>query len=750
MLSPHDSWNAGSESLVHSVIARVLRTESPRILLSRGGPDDWIPQPLLLPSADIIELSGGVSFIEDVEKHFREQLPPDSLLLLPPLVNWPSLPPDFRGRHPRRALHEVALARVLALVPVGTRIAAAPPVPLFGSEVSRSLREELQGHLSVVMEHRHTWPGLHRRFRMHMAVFEKADDDRGSTDSLLRFFHIPAGVDDDHTLAADVEADLADLLTRDGGQTRWGFVLREGLPRGEPWVYDLYSPQSMALQEDLRELGELRLLAELADFPRTIHAVARRGSLLDPDGEEGVPLLEGRNITLNGNVLWDQTRHRIRESEELLMPGDICLRAIWNPTAQLVSAQIPLAAPPLAAGNSLVVLRKKEEASEEEWQVLRDYLQSPRAADLMAPRALGSIHLNRKALGELPVPVPDEALRAALRRLTEAAADFESWRDETERQKRGLFDYPASQAGRLHLMQAGKRARQRQKAGRSVESLGFRIRTQYPYPLAYRWRAVEARARGLEDYQSVLDCAEATICYLALLAIIGAQVPDVHIGKLVAIGRRLVERGKGVGLGDWIAVLREVGTSKHFRDLKTFPFPEVLTVLTDEDTNGAVQRLQEARNDQAHGRGPKGAAVVAAIEDRLPDLERLLQSAEFLTEYPFRFINETKRDSLSGLTRIGYRDLMGDHVLVPLVWDEHESCEIEAESVYFVDRVGRYHLARPWLVWMTCPERRLKGAFHLERYDKKCDTVILKSLEHGHTMVDERLGSVFRALGFLT
>ena len=583
-----------------------------------------------------------------------------------------------------------------------------------------------------------------------MAVFEKADDDLGSRDSLLRFFHIPAGVEDDHTLAADVDADLAALLAREGGQTRWGFVLREGLPSGEPWVYDLYSPQSMALQKDLRELGELRPLAELADFARTIHAVTRRGSLLDPDGEEGVPLLEGRNITLNGDVLWDQTRYRIRESEELLVPGDICLRAIWNPTAQLVSAQIPLGVPPLAAGNTLVVLRKKEEASEEEWQVLRDYLQSPRAADLMAPRALGSIHLNRKALGELPVPVPDEALSVALRRLTEAAADFESWRDETERQKRGLFDYPASQAGRLHLMQAGKRARQRQKAARSVESLAFRIRTQYPYPLAYRWRTVEARAKGLEDYQSVLDCAEATICYLALLAIVGAQVLDVHIGKLVEIGRGLVERDKGIGLGDWIAVLREVGTSKHFRDLKTFPFPEVLTVLTDEDTNGAVQRLQEARNDQAHGRGPKGAAVVAAIEDRLADLERLFQSAEFLAEYPFRLINETKRDSLSGLTRIGYRDLMGDHVLVPLAWDEHESSEIEAESVYFVDRVGRYHLARPWLAWMTCPERRLPGAFHLERYDKKCDTVILKSLEHGHTMVDERLGSVFRALGFLT
>ena len=751
MLSPNDSCNAGLDFLLRSVAERVLRTESPRILLTRCESDDWVPRALLLPRADIVELSGGISFVEEMEDHLREQRPPDSLLMLPPLVNWHSLPRDFRRRHPRRGLHEVALARVLALVPVGTCVATVLPVPLFGSETSRSLREELQRHLSVVIEYRHAWPNLHRSFRMHMAVFEKACDDRETTDSPLRFFHIPAEVEDEgRSLTAEVDTDLANLLARTAGRTRWGFVLREGLPLGEPWIYDLYSPQSMALQENLRDLGELRPLAELADFPRTNHTLTRRGSLLDPGAEEGVPLLEGRDISLNGDVLCDQTRHKTHESKALLMPGDICLRAFWNSTAQLVSAQIPRDAPPLAAANSIVVLRKKEETTEEEWQLLGDFLRSTRAAELMAPRAMGSIRLNRRALEELPVPVPDEALRVALRRLTEAAADFESWREETERQKRGLFGYSASQKGRLHLMQAGKRARQRQRAGRAVESLAFRIRSQYPHPLAYRWRTVESRAKGLEDYHSVLDCAESTLCYLAILAIVGARVAGAEIGQLVEIGRRLVERGRGIGLGDWIAVLREVGTSKGFRDLKPFPFPEVLTVLTDKDTDCAVQRLLDARNNQAHGRGPKGATVAVEIENRCADLEVLLEASEFLVDYPLRLIEETKRDSLSGLTQIVYRDLMGDHPLVPLDSDDHESSEIEAGSVYVLDRAGRYHLARPWFSWRTCPECQRPATFHVEQYDRKNDTVTLKSLEHGHTMKDESLGSVFRTLGFLT
>ena len=348
------------------------------------------------------------------------------------------------------------------------------------------------------------------------------------------------------------------------------------------------------------------------------------------------------------------------------------------------------------------------------------------------------------------MPVPDEALRVALRRLTKAAEDFESWREETERQKRGLFGFSASQEGRLHLMQAGKRARQRQRAGRAIESLAFRIRTQYPHPLAYRWRTVEASAKRLEDYISVLDCAESTLCYLAILAIVGARVAGADIRQLIEIGRRLVERGRGIGLGDWIAVLREVGKSKRFRNLKPFPFPEVLTVLTNKDTDDAIQRLQEARNNQAHGRGPEGATIAVAIENRCADLEVLLEATEFLVDYPLRLIEETKRDSLSGRTQIDYRDLMGDHPLVPLHSDNHESSEIEAGSVYFLDRAERYHLARPWLSWRTCPKCQRPATFHVDQYDRKDDTVKLKSLEHGHTMEDKSLGSVFRALGFLT
>ena len=736
-------------SLLQSMIEQVLRTESPCTLMGPRNADGWVPKAVVLPQANVVELSGGANFVDDLERYLGEREELDSLLLLPPLIPWRSLPPRFRRIHRGQSLQDVALKQTLNLAPVGTRMAALLPVHFFSSERLRSLREVLQCHLRVVIEHNHSWPSVHPSFRMHTAVFEKTRGDAKSGSALLRFFRIPSEVNDDHGLTLEVENDLRRLLARTGGPTNWGFVLRDGLPDGEPWVFDLYSPQSVALQNDLRELGELRPLADLADFAPIINVTARRASLLDAEHEEGIPLLEGRNITRAGVVLWDQARYRIREPSSLLQPGDICLRAIWSPSTRLVVASIPNGSPRLAPAHSLIVLRKRPGTTPEQWQVLTEYLRSDRASDLMAGRALGSIHLSRQALAKLSVPVPDEALSVALRSLTAAAADFESWRKDTERQKRALFSFAATREGRLNLLQSGKRARQRQRAARSVDELPFRIRTQFPYPIAYRWRTVEARADGLEDYHNVLDCAEATLCYLALMAIIGAQSVGLHIGKLEDVGRQLVERGKGIGLGDWIGVLREVGASKSFRRVKAFPFPEVLTVLKDKDPHDAVQRLFEARNDQAHQRGPREGELPEALEERCADLEVLLSAVEFLAEYRLRAIEETRRDSLSGLTLIRCRDLMGDHPLVPLAEDQQESAEIEKDSLYFLDRTGRYYLARPWLTWQQCPKCRRPAAFHPERYDRSQGRVSLKSLEHGHVMDDNSLLSVFRTLKFL-
>ena len=734
---------------MHTLLGLVLRTINSRTLLVCATAKKLKIEPFLLPNAHTVELSRGVEFADKLENHLRQGEPPASVLLLPPLLRRRSLPRAFRKEYPFRCLEDVAIERALNRLPPGTPIAVLLPPNFLGSEGYRVSREALHPHLRMVFEIDRPWPGLHPKFRIHFAVFEKI----GTSSSVippLRFFRVPESTTHpEHQSRDDIGLDLEKLLEREGGSTRWGFVLREGLAAGEPWVFDLYSPQAAAFRDDLQKIGDVRPLGELADFIPTNRLGNPRASLLDSDQNEGVPLLAGRNIGLNGELHWDQVRYRIAKPKSLLKAGDICLRAFLNSSGILVTAQIPDNAPPLAAEDTLIGLRKKEETTLEEWQVLVDFLPSFKASRLIAPLSGNLVRLNRSHLRKLPVPVPDQALQLALRKLNDAAANFESWRNEALQQKRALFSVAGSQEGRNRVLQAGKRARQRHHAAKLVEKTSFRIRTQYPYPLAYRWRVVEARHEGLEDYLNVLECAEATLCYLALVAIVGAQSQGLRIGGLQEIGRQLIERKAGISLGNWISVLQEVGGPKISRASSAFPFPEVLRVLAQSDTKEAVAQLKKARNDHAHGRGPKGSQVAKATEQRCADLEGLLASVDFLSDYPLRLVEKATRDSLKGRTQIRYRDLMGDHPLVPFETDEQESAELENGSLYFVDSAGHYHLARPWLTWRFCPECRRPSVFHLDRYDNKVGVAKLKSLEHGHGFDDKEIAAVFRSLEFL-
>jgi hypothetical protein len=208
-------------------------------------------------------------------------------------------------------------------------------------------------------------------------------------------------------------------------------------------------------------------------------------------------------------------------------------------------------------------------------------------------------------------------------------------------------------------------------------------------------------------------------------------------------------------MGDWAAIVRETCTAKQFRKLDDgTPFYDITRVLSG-DNNTVLQRLLDRRNDQAHNRGPKGAAsiqrqFVAAVAD----LEALLQAAEFLSEYPLYYIEQTSVDSLAGINTYTYRQLMGDHPLVPLRSAQTESFALEAHSLYLVDRGGSLHLLRPLLVRRQCPSCGVWATYYLDTYERRSSQCVLKPMEHGHdagspSLQDANLAPAFRAVGLL-
>ena len=74
--SPAALPSSGLSSLLQSLIEQVLRTDSPRTLLGPRNVNNWVPEALLLPKADVVELSGGATFIDDLERYLGERRQP--------------------------------------------------------------------------------------------------------------------------------------------------------------------------------------------------------------------------------------------------------------------------------------------------------------------------------------------------------------------------------------------------------------------------------------------------------------------------------------------------------------------------------------------------------------------------------------------------------------------------------------------------------------------------------------------------
>ena len=712
----------------------------------------WALPPAFLPeSCNQVVLPHQPSFVDSLREVLLQN-PPQRLLLLPPLIAPSHLPEELRAAHPGLGLEEITLKVALEFLPGGSRMAVILPSGGFPSSIrGTSLREEVVSKATVryVITHNHDWTELglqlHPKFKMTILILDKIP----ALEEPIRFFKIPPmnQVED----VQEIVENFRHLTHKGGGTTDYGYVHREPIEPGEPYLYDRYHPDLLQKQQDMSYFGEVRPLEEIVTLVKGLHIVTDVHLLLPGDSSEGVPVLESRDIRHDGSLSTEDTRYRSNAPAEwYLQPGDICLRATLGEGKRVPVAEIKDGTA-LVASQNVIVLRPNPDVSQEDRELLLAYLRSDTAMAIL--RAYGvQLHLNFATLQNLPVPVPDEDLSLALRSLNEAAQRFDAWKEEAEQARSSLFKFTSAKDARLHLLTQGRRSRQRREAAALVDDFNHRVRTRYPHPIAYRWRTVEATHANLERYTQVLECAEIAVSYFAMMAILLARnVEGAEIMWLGEMAKRLCDtQPRGTNLGDWVAILQEVRDSKKFRHIpEGTPFYELLHLLDEEEVDESLRRLCDERNRQAHGKGPKGSSVTAHFEEAAKDLEVLLRAAEFVSEYPLRYIEQTSWDSFTAINAYTYRDLVGDHPLVPLASAQSDDINLEAGSLYLVDRRGKMHLLRPLLTRQDCPICGSRSTFLLDTYDPKADVCYLKSLEHGHTFPQAGISYAFRYVGLL-
>ncbi len=687
---------------------------------------------------------------------------PACLLLIPPFIPSGKLPQKIRAEYPQLDLYEISFKVAVNKASAGSLVGVLAPHGFLLNRSSQKLRDELNqtvtpryvidfdfGFNQIINE-------ISPQLKLHLIIVETGE----AADRLVRFFRCPdvpvsatrAGQNHyDEKRQKAILDDLRRLNKQGGGPTEFGFILREGIPAGTPWLYDRHHPSYQRRLEDLSYVGQVRPLGDLVEMWFGFRPTEYVNQLIPgQESGRGIPVIEGRDIGQDNLLSYGETRYRILPEGTAnfqLQSDDICLRSIIGPGQKLKAVKIEEAMLPLAASNSILVLRPKPELKVDV-NLLVTYLQSDRIVHTLRAQGVAH-HLYPNTLAEVPVPVQDQELQAALNDLRSAAQAMGSWQAEAEATIRSIFDYESIKDARVRVLAAGRRIRQRERAALQTDDLSYRLRTGLPYPLAYRWRIAETAQPSLEGYRDVLECAETATCYLALVALLLARSVGEAVGYLTGMSDRLSNIGHGTNFGDWISILREVQGNKSLKKMAPVPFYEVSRFLDDETVDQALALLKQNRDDEAHGRGPHGAEIAPKIEESRAALQTLLKATEFLTEYSLRYIEETRRDSIAGITTYRYRNIMGDHAIVGIEDGRTDMAELEAHSLYLMDRNGNLYLIRPYLIRRECPQCKNWELFYLDTYRAGDKTCQLKSMTTGHMLIDNQVPDVFRHVGML-
>ncbi|WP_156388298.1 MULTISPECIES: hypothetical protein [unclassified Rhodococcus (in: high G+C Gram-positive bacteria)] len=537
--------------------------------------------------------------------------------------------------------------------------------------------------------------------------------------------------------------DLRRLMRMPGGSTDFGFVLREPPPPGEPLISKLYDPRLVKRRHELADFGRVQHLGHLFD-------VLGNGPLpRDPGKTEPVPahalgakrIIGGRDILRNHEIApVDESQRWALDGYPELFAGDIVLRALQATNSVdpgLVWARVTQKDMPVAAGPLVLILRPLATADRADIEFALRFISSDAALQLTDDIRLTPLtsKITAAALSRLRVPIPDAALKDALIGIEQARQRASAWSNEADEILADLFDYDSAAEARQRVIERSRLVRLRMKAVDDIETLGGQVRTQFPLPIAYRWRALEAaRSHGntRETYVAALDSAEQTLAFIANIGLALARELGHSLSAVDDIAGRL-HRGQGTSMSDWCSAIDELA-GKKFNALDTLiSTPEFRDFCTDPTVKAARQDLLQRRNDEAHGRRVELMDLDDAVGEALNSLHTINRSLTFLLDSPLVVARNLQWDSIRQEGVLDYQMLSGDHSVVPVRQMPVALPTIEAGSIYLLDSKQTLHLVRPFLTGTNCQRCGTFSLFYVDQHRNQ--ELTIKSLEHGHSIV---------------
>jgi hypothetical protein len=711
------------------------------------------PSELLPSGTELRSLPDGEAFV-DAATTASEETAADCIFMFPPLFQLRRYSAQFRERFRLIGPTEAAISESVAHAAPGVKafLTLISPEILCSRRISDWRKDFFPDHSALVIEHDHGADELLGKqispfARVCTVVFTRQPGP-------VRFFKITdaAAAGGKQRLLSDV----ARLIRQPAGKSQFGYVHQGPLSEVYPASFGFYSAETERLRKDVAALGEQVRLADVADV-----LMGSRPAHPESDADRattGFLAIHARDITRDGRVdLSDlQPSERPAIVQRYLQDGDLCVRRIYHEGSGFVVGVYEGDGRSVTWNTNVIVVRPHASLSAAQRQVLLSFLRSPLAQKLGHAKQLTSsmgshLMVSVALLEDFPVPLADKDITAALEDLGEARRAFEEWLRDIDDASNAIVQQATASGSRNVILQAGQLARQRYRAAGQVESLDYRIRTQFPHPLAYLWR--EVQVSGPDPYhrlRAITKAAEGSTCFLSQLCILLGRITGKPIAYLASLSARLRERSGGTNFGDWLAIVKEVTESRAFRDLETgTPLMELRALGADKAWEAGLRDLLDLRNDDSHCRISPASVSGDVLGKAEAALEVVYRATDFLTDYRLLLVTETRFDSIRQVSRFQYRDLSGDNALAPLHADTAQRNDLEAGSLYLRDRGNALWLLRPMLNYLECPQCHQMSTFYLDTYDSADGQIVgIKSFERS-SVRHEPLADDFRHVGLV-
>lgn len=467
-------------------------------------------------------------------------------------------------------------------------------------------------------------------------------------------------------------------------------------------------------------------------------------------GEGGTePIIKARDlrdrvVSLDelDRVSLEGKRHRVVTCEA----GDVLLQEVGQ---RPVAVEAPAELAGAVVHRSVLVVRPKEGARH-----LAGYLEEFFNSDLgqayLTPTmaTLGGVaRVSARDLRALQVPIPDDAVLQLISEIRSVERDI----IERHRRARDLrdrlftLDEPERFDEELRRLKTESEVLARSLV--QVDSLSYRVRNFYPFPVAYRYRELEGIGKPHELHKSLLAVAEGTLAYLgsvglALAAHVGALGTDPDLGE----AGHLMDRywRSGATLGNW----RDLGyrSARAIRKhAAAHPVPAVAADFAAMWFEGRGQqasafykettdRLGNLRNDEHHGRGPASDAEYERENDELRRLlDDVFAALAWTVAYPLRLVRHVSQDWERGTYVADTVLYTGDH---PGLRSEQVPAPhmMPDGHLYLVADDDTWISLYPLVTVQFCPSCKRSETYFVDRWEGTDRRTGLKSFERGHPL----------------